>query len=99
MVKIETINKNDITSFQLVPQDMSSTNRQNLILSSASDEMPHTFVNSHKMIGYFLYSISSPTINYAKDGTVSESSAKTLKQCARVLALAEILWNIRTSAF
>ena len=34
MVKIETINKNDITSFQLVPQDMSSTNRQNLILSS-----------------------------------------------------------------
>ena len=33
MVKIETSNENDITSFQPVPQDMSSTNRQNLIPS------------------------------------------------------------------
>ena len=33
MVKIETIHKNDITRFQLVPQDLSSTNRKNLILS------------------------------------------------------------------
>ena len=33
MVKIETINENHIASFQLVSQDMSSTNKQNLILS------------------------------------------------------------------
>lgn len=75
MVKSETINKNDITSFQLVPQDMSSTNRQNLILSSNEGTAwlgicvrrnASYLVNSHKMIGYILYSLSSPTINYAE---------------------------------